>query len=203
MLRKGEVRVNKGRIKQTYRLLEGDVVRLPPVSVTDNNPDLSPPEHMLDRIRDAFIFEDEGLLVINKPAGLVVHSGSGRSFGVIEAIRHLRPEEKNLQLVHRLDQETSGCLLLSKNSKSLRKIHDSLRCGGAEKRYIALLSGDIGRKTRSVERRLKKNILQSGERRVRVDPEGKEALSHFSRRRKYKDSCLADVFDSAVNGATG
>lgn len=193
MLRRGEVRVNKGRVKQSYRLQKDDVVRIPPVFLSDSDEPGIPPTFLIDLIRSAMLFEDEHIIALNKPSGVVVHSGSGRSFGVIEVLRHLRPEQAHLQLAHRIDQATSGCLLLSKSSAGLQIIHQALRNSEMHKQYISLLSGDIGRKTVRIEAALRKNTILSGERLVRVDPEGKHAESSFTRSRLYEDSCLVDI----------
>jgi len=193
MLRKGEVRVNKGRIKQTYRLQLNDVVRIPPVSINTPAELGIPPVYMLDMFKSGVLFEDDNIIALNKPSGIVVHSGSGRTFGVIEVLRYLRPQESNLQLVHRIDQDTSGCLLLSKTSQGLRLLHSALRDSQVEKKYTSLLKGDIGKHKVHVDVALKKNIKLSGERLVQVDKEGKAARSCFRRIRKYKETCLAEV----------
>lgn len=193
MLRRGEVRANKGRIKQTYRLQEGDILRIPPLMEESEVKKAEAPEHLLARLKSSILYEDEHLIAVNKPSGLVVHSGTGRSFGVIELLRHLRPKDSNLQLVHRLDQETSGCLLISKTASGLRQLHNALKAGEVKKHYISLLMGDIGSQKRKVESRLKKNILESGERRVKVDKEGKNAVSIFRRIKRFRSTCLAEV----------
>jgi 23S rRNA pseudouridine955/2504/2580 synthase len=193
MLRRGEVRVNKGRVKQSYRLKIDDVVRIPPVLLNDEADLGRPPAFLIDLIQSAVLFEDEHIIALNKPSGVVVHSGSGRSFGVIEVLRYLRPEQAKLQLAHRIDQATSGCLLLSKSNSGLQHIHQALRNGEMQKKYISLLSGDIGRKTVRINAALKKNTVRSGERLVRVDSEGKQAESSFTRTRVYENSCLVDI----------
>ncbi len=126
IIRKGEVRINKGRIKPEYRLVTGDTLRLPPVRQGEERSaiELSQNDALARSILDQILYEDEGLLVINKPAGIAVHGGSGLSFGVIEAVRYLRGSEKNLELVHRLDKDTSGCLMIAKRRSTLRAIHE-------------------------------------------------------------------------------
>ena len=193
MLRRGEVRVNKGRVKQGYRLQKGDVVRIPPVFMNPREEQGRPPAYMLDMVQSAILFEDDNIIALNKPSGIVVHSGSGRSFGVIEVLRILRPEDDNLQLVHRIDQATSGCLLLSKTASSLRQLHQAFKNGQVKKKYIALLKGDIGKQALTVNISLKKNIMRSGERLVKVDTEGKNAESCFRRRQVFQQTCLADL----------
>ncbi len=193
MLRRGEVRVNKGRVKQSYRLQKEDVVRIPPVSMVMPEDRGKPPAYMLDMLKSAVLFEDEHIMALNKPAGIAVHGGSGRSFGVIEVMRYLRPEAGNLQLVHRIDQQTSGCLLLSKTAQGLQHLHEALRSRHAQKRYLTLLKGDIGRQSIKVDVPLKKNIMLSGERLVQVDQGGKAAHSSFRRKQLFQNTCLVEV----------
>ncbi len=190
MLRKGEVRVNKGRVKQSYRLQVDDVVRIPPVTMRVEESEVRPPAYMLDMIKSAFLYEDEHIIALNKPSGIVVHGGTGRSFGVIEALRHLRSEDENLQLAHRIDQDTSGCLLLSKSSVGLKRLHEALRSHQAEKEYLALLKGDIGKDEYIVNISLKKNVMLSGERLVQTDAEGKHAKTRFTREQVFSKTCL-------------
>lgn len=192
MLRKGEVRVNKGRIKADYRVRTGDLVRIPPVRI-ETSAKAPPSEGLRARLEGALLYEDERLIVLDKPAGMAVHGGSGVNAGVIEALRALRPEEKHLELVHRLDRETSGCLLISKRSSALRTLHELIRENRVDKRYLALLSGSWRKGARRVEVPLKKNTLQSGERVVRVDPEGKPAETRFRRLVRYTDATLVEV----------
>jgi len=193
MLRRGEVRVNKGRVKQGYRLQKDDIVRIPPVAIFVEDESGRPPAYMLALVQAAVIFEDEHIIAMNKPSGIVVHSGSGRSFGVIEVLRHLRPELENLQLAHRIDQATSGCLLLSKTALGLRHIHQALRNGQMKKKYVALLKGDIGKKALKIDVPLQKDMIRSGERLVKVDSEGKKAESCFTRRQVFKQTCLVEI----------
>ena len=200
MLRRGEVRVNKGRKKPGYRLQVGDVLRIPPVSVAEQASPGTPPAYLVDRLRDAVIFENEELLAINKPAGIVVHSGSGRSFGVIEILRYLRPMDEELQLVHRIDQATSGCLLLSKTSQGLRSLHAAMKSGALEKKYIALLAGKLDSNSVKVDLALRKNNLNSGERVVRPDADGKNAETIFTLRQSFTDTSLVDV--NIITGRT-
>lgn len=193
MLRRGEVRVNKGRVKQGYRLQAGDQVRIPPVKLDSPKTNSEPPRFLLEMVRNALLYEDQEIIALNKPSGIVVHSGSGRSYGVIEVLRHLLPGEENLQLVHRLDQATSGCLLLCKSPQHLKKLQNEFRDGRVVKTYHALLKGKLGRKPVPVSKPLKKNTMRSGERMVRVDEAGKPAESCFTRQKVYQDSCLAEV----------
>ncbi|MCU0935245.1 MAG: 23S rRNA pseudouridine(955/2504/2580) synthase RluC [Gammaproteobacteria bacterium] len=178
ILRTGEVRVNRGRIRQDYRLKEGDVVRVPPLRRAEKAPAPSPDTRALDLLRDRVLFEDRALLVLDKPSGLAVHGGSGLSYGVIEALRALRPEAPFLELVHRLDRETSGCLVVAKRRPALRALHALLREGEVTKTYLALVGGDLPRPI-EVRASLRKNVLQSGERVVRASEEGKAALTRI------------------------
>ena len=194
MLRKGEVRVNKGRVKATYRLVAGDSVRIPPVRVAEAGDKVAPGERVLQRIESGILLEEKGFLVLNKPSGIAVHGGSGLNYGVIEALRASRPEAPYLELVHRLDRDTSGCLLIAKRRSVLRELHRLLREDGMDKRYLALLKGAWRGGERRVTAALRKNTLKSGERMVVVDPvEGKQALSLFRPMTRYRDATLAEV----------
>lgn len=180
ILRKGEVRVNKGRIKPEYRIKLGDVVRIPPVKLPAAQEPPTPARAVLDTVEQGILYEDDRLLVLNKPSGLAVHGGSGIRYGAIEAIRILRPKAKRLELVHRLDRDTSGCLLITKRGSSLRSLHEQFRDNRVQKIYLALVKGRWQGGKRTIDAPLKKNIRQSGERMVKVDREGKEAISIFT-----------------------
>ncbi len=193
MLRRGEIRVNGGRVKQVYRLQIGDKVRIPPIFNGDLPYTSAPHDYLLDMVSECIIFENEHILVLNKPAGIVVHSGSGRTFGIIEILRFLRPSEPGLQLVHRLDQGTSGCLLISKNTKILRKLHTALKAGDIKKQYIALLKGQMEQSHIEVERPVRKSALRSGKRQVEINAQGKFALTRFKLEKKYKTASLVRV----------
>ena len=178
VIRKGEVRVNGRRAKADTRLQASDIVRVPPVRVGEAAPPRRAPSSMVQAVLDAIIHEDPRLLVVNKPAGVAVHGGSGVSFGVIEALRAARPDEE-LELAHRIDRETSGILLVARKPAALRTLHALLREGGVEKRYLALVRGkwELGRKR--VDAPLRTDIRVSGERTVKVHETGKEAASLF------------------------
>ncbi len=180
LLRKGEVRVNGGRTRPGYRLSSGDRVRLPPVRA-ERHPDGRLPAAVLERLRGAVLYEDAKCCVIDKPAGLAVHAGSGLAAGVIDGMRELRPDAAALELVHRLDRDTSGCLLLAKGRHALRALQAELRAGGFGKTYAAVLAGDWRGPEQRVDRPLRRDVLESGERRVRLDAAGKSARSHFRR----------------------
>jgi 23S rRNA pseudouridine955/2504/2580 synthase len=187
IVRSGEVRVNKGRADVDYRLLDGDLVRIPPIRIA--TPSIGEPSEakMAEKARQSlsFIFEDDAIIAIDKPAGLAVHGGSGVSFGVIEALRAQRPEAKYLELVHRLDRETSGVLLVAKKRSALTGLHAILRGETdqrMEKNYHALVKGDWPDEKRHVRVKLAKRVTASGEKRVSVDEEdGQDAHTIFTR----------------------
>ncbi len=192
ILRKGEVRVNKGRVKAVYRLQVGDRVRIPPVR-QDHSAPMEPSKQLKARLDDTILYEDDRIIVINKPSGMAVHGGSGINAGVIEALRAIRPDVSRLELVHRLDRDTSGCLLISKKPAALRTLHDLMRENRIDKRYLALLAGSWRKGAKRVDVPLLKNTLQGGERVVRVDPEGKPAESRFKRLERYAEATLVEV----------
>jgi 23S rRNA pseudouridine955/2504/2580 synthase len=179
-MRKGEIRVNKRRAKPEQRLALGDEVRLPPLATPAPGPKAVAPPGWQERIADAVVYEDEQLLAINKPSGLAVHGGSGLDFGLIETLRTMRPKDRYLELVHRLDRETSGLILVARRPAALREMHRLLRDRGVvEKRYVALVSGRWPRALRSVEAPLQKRERSSGERIVHVAQGGKTSLTEF------------------------
>jgi len=193
ILRRGEVRVNKGRVKPSYRVVAGDQVRLPPLRLGLEKVPARPSKALAAQLDQAVLYEDELVLVLNKPAGLAVHGGSGISLGVIETLRALRPGAE-LELVHRLDRDTSGCLLVSKRRSALRRLHAQLREGTVDKRYLVLLAGRLSRPVVEVTAPLRKNLLQGGERMVQVDlAEGKPARTVFRSRRRLGALTLAEV----------
>lgn len=190
LLRRGEIRVNKKRTRPPYRLLIGDEVRLPP-KMTDRTVNEAPvPDRLMVRLQDSIIFESPNLLVVNKPAGVAVHGGSGLSFGVIEMLRKLRPDDRFLELVHRLDRETSGCLLIARKRSMLRELHELWRQGKVNKRYLTLVAGQW--RGGKVDLALRK-IERSGERVVIADPQGKPSLSYFTRLQRGKGTTLMRV----------
>ena len=194
VLRRGEVRVNKARIKPSYRLQERDVVRIPPLRRSEPEAVTAKPgDKLIELLNNSILYEDEGLVIINKPAGIAVHGGSGISFGVIEILRAARPRASLLELVHRLDRDTSGCLIIAKKRSALRHIHELLREEGIEKRYLALLQGAWQGGARQVSAPLRKNVLQSGERVVRVAEDGKPSQTLFRPLRRWKSTSLMEV----------
>ena len=191
--RKGEVRVNKGRVKPDYRVKEGDILRIPPLRVPAPSDIPTIPRHWSERLKTRVVYEDAGLLVIDKPSGLAVHGGSGLSYGLIECLRQMRPEDRSLELVHRLDRDTSGCILLAKKRSVLREIHQLLRGSGVDKRYLALVKGHWPKHARIVDAPLQKNTLQSGERMVRVSKEGKPAVTEFAVLERFSNATLVEA----------
>lgn len=184
-LRKGEVRVNKGRIKQTYRLQAGDQVRIPPLRVSEKViiTDLS--ESLTDALEHSILMEDDALLVINKPSGLAVHAGSQIQLGVIEAMRIIRPENRFIELVHRLDRDTSGCLVIAKSREALLNLQEQMKNSETDKRYLTLTKGWWPAQQNIVDLALQKNSLSSGERMVVVDINGKKSKTMFEVKQNF------------------
>jgi len=179
LLRSGQIRVNSGRKKPHYKLQADDILRIPPVRLSESETGQIP-QSVLDTIASAIIYEDDDIVAINKPSGFAVHKGSGLRFGIIEIFRQLRPD-KELELVHRLDRDTSGCLLLAKNRKTLTLLHELLRhekTTHIEKTYLALLDGEWQHGNRTVDIGLTK-IKRSGEHLMQADANGDRAISHF------------------------
>jgi 23S rRNA pseudouridine955/2504/2580 synthase len=190
--RTGEVRVNGGRVKPDHRLASGDQVRIPPVRVAERGETEAPSGGQLNRIEAAIIHEDREFLVIDKPSGVASHGGSGVSFGAIELMRAARPRD-TLELVHRLDRDTSGILVLTRKRSALTALQTEIREGRVEKRYLALIKGALPQARLTVDAPLRKSVLQGGERMVRVDPDGKESRSRFTQLERFSDSSLVEV----------
>ena len=188
ILSSGEVRVNRGRIGPEYRLKIGDAVRVPPIRISEKPLPVAIPAREF-----AVAFEDEALLVMNKPSGVAVHGGSGVSFGVIEQIRRQRPEARFLELAHRLDRETSGLLILAKKRAALTRLHDMFREGAVNKRYLALVRGRWTNVLQHVRLPLLKYLNADGERRVSVADEGKEAHSIVRLLARWENFSLVEV----------
>ncbi len=200
ILRKGEVRVNKKRIKPEYKLCTGDEVRVPPVRVAEKNELPSANLGSIQRLESQILFEDDAMIVLNKPSGMAVHGGSGLSFGVIEGLRALRPEARFLELVHRLDRDTSGVLLVAKKRSALRSLHEQLRVKTMRKQYLALVRGQWQPHAKVVNAPLRKNDLQSGERVVRVSSDGKPSETRFRIARQFAEATLVEC--SPITGRT-
>jgi 23S rRNA pseudouridine955/2504/2580 synthase len=179
IVRSGEVRVNKARAKAEQRLQEGDEVRIPPMRLAVRPPRVVPPA------MPPVLYEDEHLLAVDKPAGLATHGGSGVSFGLIEQVRAARPQQPFLELVHRLDRETSGILLLAKTRRALVRLHEAMRNGEVEKHYLLLVAGDWLNDRQHVRVALRKYLTAEGERRVSVDPAGLPSHTVFTLKHRY------------------
>lgn len=195
LLRSGQVRVNRGRKKPGYRLQAGDLVRIPPLRTAQRN-EPAIPDAVLNRLRSAVLFENSDILVLNKPAGIAVHGGSELKFGIIEAMRRLYPGQF-LELVHRLDRETSGCLVLARNRDTLNRLHRALRMDdadtpGIEKTYLALLAGRWQQGEKTIDLPLRK-VRRGGEHRVEVNEDGQHAVSHFKLVQHYRTASLVQV----------
>ncbi len=177
ILRKGEVRVNKGRVKPEYKLKLEDTVRIPPMKI-DEKPvkQVFVPQSMVDSIKASILFENDHYLVINKPTGLAVHAGSGLSYGAVDVLKKFRPNEM-VELVHRLDRDTSGCLMFAKSRKALLMLQNMLKQHSINKTYAALVHGSWPKNTTVLNESLKKYLMSNGEKRVRVDAEGQTALT--------------------------
>jgi 23S rRNA pseudouridine955/2504/2580 synthase len=187
ILRSGEVRVNKGRIDQTYRLLSGDIVRVPPLRLAEKT------EVFVPKLEFPILYEDNDLLIIDKPAGVAVHGGSGVSYGVIEQLRAARPQAKFLELVHRLDRETSGILLLAKKRTALVNLHEQIRLGQTDKRYLVLIHGDWKNTRQHIKLPLYKYTAADGERRVRVQADGMASHTIFTRVKNHGEFTLLEA----------
>lgn len=201
LLRKGEIRVNKKRTKPEYKIQHEDILRIAPIRVSEKTTEVSTKLNIVSNLESQILYEDEVLLVINKPSGMAVHGGSGLSFGVIEALRALRPKTKMLELVHRLDRDTSGCLVVAKKRSALRNLHEQLRNKNVQKFYHALVKGHWSRKITRVTESLKKNDLKSGERVVVADNiNGKESETRYKVMQYYQGATLVRAFP--VTGRT-
>ncbi|OGT44547.1 MAG: hypothetical protein A3F42_04785 [Gammaproteobacteria bacterium RIFCSPHIGHO2_12_FULL_37_34] len=193
LLRKGDIRVNKRRIKAFYRILTGDTIKLPPLFLEEMATEALPSQHTMQLLAKRILYEDDHVLVINKPSGLSVHAGSTVRIGVIEVIRHLYPQFPHIELAHRLDSETSGCLILAKKRRILREIHELLREGKITKLYWALTQGKWKESERRVHLPLLKDYRDGGKHVVEVHPTGKQAISEFHPIQEYQYSTLVEV----------
>ena len=202
IVRKGEVRVNKKRIKPEYKLQAGDIVRIPPVRVAEREDPV--PSDKLSEVQPleaAILYEDDALIVINKPSGMAVHGGSGLSYGLIEGLRALRPQARFLELVHRLDRDTSGLLLVAKKRSMLRNLHEQLREKTMAKHYLALVAGDWPAAQRAVKAPLRKFEMPTGDRVVKVDlKEGKPSETRFRVVQQFSQATLMEC--SPITGRT-
>jgi len=200
IIRGGEVRVNKKRAKASSRVCSGDMIRIPPVRCAEEK-EIFVGDKLEKHLNDCILFEDNSLLVINKPAGLAVHGGSGQNLGLIEALRKIRTDLTYVELVHRLDKETSGCLLIAKKRSALRAIQQLLMAREVKKTYWALQHGAWeGDATKSVDVPLQKNVLKSGERIVTVNEQGKPSQTTFTLLENYSNACWVAAYP--VTGRT-
>lgn len=193
ILRSGEVRVNKGRIKPSHRILIGDIVRIPPVRITESkHPDI--PDRFFEEINNSILFENDDVFIINKPAGLAVHAGSNIAFGVIDILRAERFKDQFIELVHRLDRQTSGCLVLAKSRNALTQLNALFNSNKAiKKQYLTLTKGNWNEAEHRIDAPLSKNEIKGGERMVTVNPDGKTAVSLFKPVEQFDDCSLVEV----------
>lgn len=179
IIRKGEVRVNKKRRKPEYKLQAADIVRIPPVTIDESdNREIQIPDRWLNELEQSILFENHSIIIINKPSGLAVHSGSGLAYGVIDIMRKLR-HQNDMELVHRLDRDTSGCLMLAKTRSALLEMQTLLKTDEIAKYYTAVVYDYWDQSCREVNTPLNKRTLSNGERRVFADPSGKSALTRI------------------------
>ena len=199
IVRKGEVRVNKKRIKAEYKLKAGDLVRIPPVTIEEKVEENVPSTKLnkVSELEQCIIYEDDHILILNKPSGTAVHGGSGLKFGAIEALRALRPEARFLELVHRIDRDTSGILLVAKKRSALRHLQAQFREKTVQKYYFALVMGEWKNSCKVVNAPLLKNEVNSI---VRVNPNGKASETRFKVLEKFKDATLIQA--SPITGRT-
>ena len=192
-IRKGELRVNKKRVKQTYRVVAWDLVRIPPFSLEEEVPIKVSDDH-LSFLESLILFENDDYLIINKPSGIAVHGGTGINSGLIERLRQLRPHAKKLELAHRLDKETSGCMIIAKKYSILTYFHEALKKREVQKTYHALVHSSWSNKIKQIDLSLKRHLLPHGERVVRVDKaEGKEALTFVRILQKFTNYTLVEA----------
>lgn len=198
VLRKGEVRVNKGRVKPEYKLQAGDVVRVPPIRVAAKTELLKPSESLTQLLANAVLYEDRDLLVVNKPSGLAVHGGSGVQLGLIESLRQIREQDRFLELIHRLDKDTSGCVMVAKSRRCLRHMQQLLReRGSINKVYQALVVGRWPKRRKQIAVPLLKSQLANGERIVRAVEAGtegaKDSLTEYRVLEHYQGCSLVEA----------
>tara|TARA_B100000686_G_C16787210_1_gene976054 strand:- start:421 stop:1350 length:930 start_codon:yes stop_codon:yes gene_type:complete len=178
MIRKGEVRINGSRSKPEFRLKVGQKIRIPPYNIKPLKP-YKPDNSVLKMVKEKIIYDKDNILVIDKPEGLASHGGSGLKLGLIEAVRQIDKRFQNAQLVHRLDKDTSGCIVLTLKKSILRSLNKEIREGKVEKKYLAVVFGRWPNEKKIINLKLKKNILSSGERKVNVSEEGKDSTTKF------------------------
>ncbi len=200
LIRRGEVRVNKKRCKPDLKLCIGDELRIPPVGVSIGAKIARVSDGLAKRLSDSTLLENDLVLVLNKPAGISVHGGSGVRLGLIDALRQIKPEWSELELVHRLDRDTSGCLLVAKKSTALKHLQNEFKLKRVQKRYLAFVQGSWPKGLVKIDAPLLKNEISSGERVVKVSPRGKEAETHFKILQAYSAATLVEA--APVTGRT-
>ena len=193
IIRKGEIRVNGSRIKPDYKLNEGDKIRIPPVRIAEREAFILPSKKLQYSLEKNILYEDDALLVLNKPSGLAVHGGSGIKLGLIEALRLIRPKTDYFELVHRIDRETSGCLIVAKKRSSLRYLQEQMRSKRISKVYRALATGKWPRGMRRIDLPLMAFEQKTGEKIVRVNPKGKKSVTIFSVMKRYRNFTLLEA----------
>lgn len=193
ILRSGEVRVNSKRVDATYRVEDGDKIRIPPIRTAPATQTVAKGTKVQPRFENVVIFEDEAMLAVNKPAGMAVHGGSGISRGVIEQLRLERPQAKFLELVHRLDRETSGVLMIAKKRSALVTLHDMMRANRMDKRYVMLVYGKWTEKKKRITLSLQKHVTANGERKVTVEKEGQLSETIFHLKKNLGDFSLLEA----------
>ena len=193
IIRKGEIRINGSRIKPDYKLNEGDKIRIPPVRIAEREAFILPSKKLQYSLEKNILYEDDALLVLNKPSGLAVHGGSGIKLGLIEALRLIRPKTGYFELVHRIDRETSGCLMVAKKRSSLRYLQEQMRSKRISKVYRALATGKWPRGMRRIDLPLMAFEQKTGEKIVRVNPKGKKSVTIFSVMKRYRNFTLLEA----------
>jgi len=193
LIRQGKLRVNKKRVSVSYRLQADDVLKMPELNVAPKQATAKPGSRLTQELTGRILYEDNDLLILNKPVGLAVHGGSGLSRGLIETLRLIRTDCHYLELAHRLDRDTSGCLIIAKNRATLKALHELLRSGNIEKIYCALTLGHWPKQHNRIDINLQKNVAQSGERKVRVSDEGKAAITDFESVKNYQAATLVKI----------
>lgn len=193
IIRKGEIRINGSRIKPDYKLNEGDKIRIPPVRIAEREAFILPSKKLQYLLEKNILYEDDALLVLNKPSGLAVHGGSGIKFGLIEALRLIRPKTDYFELAHRIDRETSGCLIVAKKRSSLRYLQEQMRNRRISKVYRALATGKWPRGMKRIDLPLMAFEQKTGEKIVRVNPKGKKSVTIFSVMKRYRNFTLLEA----------
>ncbi|AAO27040.1 ribosomal large subunit pseudouridine synthase D [Buchnera aphidicola str. Bp (Baizongia pistaciae)] len=201
IIRTGQIRINKKRINQNYKLKLGDSVRIPPITIqSDSNKKIKLNTRLSIIFNNMILYEDNYFLILNKPSGMSVHSGSGINYGMIENLRILRPYNRYLDLVHRLDRDTSGVLIIAKKRSILRNLHEQLREKKIKKKYVALVHGVWPDILKSISKPLLKTSSRKNKNIVKIDPKGKESITHFNIKKKYTKNTLISI--TPITGRT-